>query len=141
MAKKQTYADRAKAIMSKYKTRLGEKFDKGDALALEAMNQELRGLQREQEKARIQKMIEGANDEQISQLSQALQGGGQGQQSQFQPQNNQGPQQPGIPQGGPSGLATGQAPQATGQPQFRGGGKLPKYFDGGTLLHMVKTHI
>jgi hypothetical protein len=144
--KKQTYADRAKAIMNKYKTRLGEKFDKGDVLALEAMNQELQGLQRKQEKERIQKLIEGANDEQISQLSQALQGGGQGQpqqqqqqqglpqqgapQQQFQPQQNQGPQQPGIPQGGPSGLAGGQQaapPQIAGQSPFATGGKLPQY--------------
>jgi len=53
MAKKQTYADRAKAIMNKYKPRLGEKFDKGDTLALEAMNQELTALQQEQEQARL----------------------------------------------------------------------------------------
>jgi len=39
--KKKTFASEAKTIMNKYKTRLGEKFDKGDALALEAMNQEL----------------------------------------------------------------------------------------------------
>ena len=50
--KKETYADRAKKIMSKYKTRLGENFDKGDSLALEAMNQELSLLQEEQEQER-----------------------------------------------------------------------------------------
>lgn len=54
MAKKQTYATRAKSIMNKYKPRLGEKFDKGDTLALEAMNQELTALQQEQEMARLQ---------------------------------------------------------------------------------------
>lgn len=47
-----TYADRAKTIMNKYKSRLGEKFDKGDTLALEAMNQELSLLRKEQEIAR-----------------------------------------------------------------------------------------
>ena len=77
--RKRKFADEARAIMKKYEPRLGPDFDKGDTLALEAMNQELRGLQREQEKARIQKLIEGASDEQISQLGQALQGGGQGQ--------------------------------------------------------------
>jgi len=55
MAKKQTYADRAKSIMKRYEPRLGEKFDKGDALALEAMNQELTALQQEQEQARVAK--------------------------------------------------------------------------------------
>jgi hypothetical protein len=114
MAKKQTYADRAKSIMNKYKPRLGEKFDKGDVLALEAMNQELEGLREEQERARVQKLVDDAGPEQISQLSQV-----------FQAQNNQGPDQPGIPQGGPSGLAGGQAPQATGQPQFARGGNIP----------------
>jgi len=114
MAKKKSFADEAKTIMNKYKPRLGEKFDKGDVLALEAMNQELAGLRDKQEKERVQELIKNANTEQLSQLSQALQ----------QPQGNQGPQQPGIPQGGPSGLAGGQAPQATGQPQFQGGGSL-----------------
>jgi hypothetical protein len=99
--------------MKKYEPRLGPKFDKGDTLALEAMNQELQGLQREQERTRIQGLIKGANDEQLSQFSQAL--------------SQQGVDQPGIPQGGPSGLAGGQAPQATGQPQFRGGGQLPQW--------------
>ena len=113
MAKKKTYADEAKTIMNKYKPRLGEKFDKGDTLALEAMNQELTALREKQERARVQGLVDGASPEQISQLSQA-----------FQAQNNQGPEQPGIPQGGPSGLAGGQAPQATGQPQFQGGGRL-----------------
>lgn len=53
MAKKKlTFADRAKQIMNKYKARLGDKFDKGDTLALEAMNQELEALRQEQEAAR-----------------------------------------------------------------------------------------
>ncbi len=52
MAKKQTYAARAKTIMNRYKPRLGEKFDNGDSLSLEAMNQELTALQQEQEQAR-----------------------------------------------------------------------------------------
>jgi ribosomal protein S17E len=38
MAKK-TYAQEAKAIMNKYKLRLGDKFDKNDPFAREAMNQ------------------------------------------------------------------------------------------------------
>ena len=49
---KRTYADKAKSIMNKYKRRLGENFDKGDTLALEAMNQELSALRNEQEEAR-----------------------------------------------------------------------------------------
>ena len=130
MAKKQTYADKAKSIMNKYKPRLGEKFDKGDTLALEAMNQELTALRDEQERERVQKLVNEANGEQLSQLSQALQQQPQGPQSQFRPQNNQGPQQPGIPQGGPSGLAGGQTgvqPQIAGQSRFATGGNLPRY--------------
>jgi len=50
--KKQTFADRAKQIVNKYKLRLGEDFDKGDVLALEAMNQELSLLRDEQEAER-----------------------------------------------------------------------------------------
>lgn len=49
MKKKQTYADQAKSIMNKYKLRLGEKFDKGDNLSLEAMNKELAELRQQQE--------------------------------------------------------------------------------------------
>jgi hypothetical protein len=56
MGKEQTYADEAKAIMNKYKLRLGEKFDKGDKLALEAMNQELSALQKKQEMSRIESL-------------------------------------------------------------------------------------
>ena len=119
MAKKRTYADKAKTIMKKYEPRLGPKFDKGDTLALEAMNQELVGLRDEQEKARITKLVNEANTEQLSQFSQALQ----------QPQGNQGPDQPGIPQGGVSGLAGGLSqggsqPQIAGQSRFQLGGKL-----------------
>lgn len=64
MAKQKTYADRAKQIMNKYKPRLGEKFDKGDTLALAAMNQELEALQQEQEQARIAKQETDAAFEQ-----------------------------------------------------------------------------
>lgn len=46
---KRSYADEAKTIMNKYKLRLGEKFDKGDKLALQAMNQELEQLRQQQE--------------------------------------------------------------------------------------------
>jgi hypothetical protein len=54
MAKnKKTYADEARAIMNRYKLRLGEKFDKGDTLALEAMNQELAALRESQEGTRM----------------------------------------------------------------------------------------
>ena len=84
MAKKKTFADEAKAITNKYKLRLGDKFDKGDTLALEAMNQELTALQQKQEKARVQKMVDGASPEQLSQLSQAL-----SQSAQSQPQGQQ----------------------------------------------------
>lgn len=52
MAKKQTYADRAKSIMNEYKLRLGDKFDKGDAPSLKVMNQRLTALQQEQEAER-----------------------------------------------------------------------------------------
>jgi hypothetical protein len=115
-----SFSKRAQTVMKKYEPRLGPNFDRGDALALEAMNQELEGLQRENEIARVQKLVEGSNTAQLSQLSQILE----------QPQ---GPQQPGIPQGGPSGLAGGQAPQATGQPPFGCGGKLRRHQDGGGL--------
>ena len=54
MAKKRTYAQEAKSIMNKYKIRLGEKFDKGDTLSLEAMNQELGALRENQEQTRVQ---------------------------------------------------------------------------------------
>jgi hypothetical protein len=113
--KKQTFADRAKTIMKKYEPRLGEKFDKGDVLALEAMNQELKGLQEEQEKERIKQLVNNANPEQLSQLSQALSQQDAGQQ--------QMPQQ--IPQGMPQGAPPS---QGMGQPQFAyGGGLLPIY--------------
>lgn len=55
--KAKTYADRARQIINKYKKRLGDNFDKGDKLALEAMNQELSVLKEEQEETRI-KMFE-----------------------------------------------------------------------------------
>lgn len=47
-----TFAQRAKTITNKYKLRLGDKFDKGDPLALAAMNAELEELQAEQEAVR-----------------------------------------------------------------------------------------
>jgi cell division protein FtsL len=52
MAKKQTFAERAKAIQSKYKKRLGEDFQKDDYLARQAMNMELQKLKEEQESVR-----------------------------------------------------------------------------------------
>jgi len=58
MATKQTYAAKAKAIMKKYEPRLGPKFDQGDTLALEAMNQELTSLQQGQEVERQRKVQE-----------------------------------------------------------------------------------
>lgn len=59
-----TFAQEAKAIMNKYKLRLGEKFDKGDPLALEAMNRELEVLKRKQEEVRD---TEGASEQSIFQ--------------------------------------------------------------------------
>ena len=50
---KETFADRARKITNKYKRRLGDNFDKGDSLALEAMNQELAALREEQELERM----------------------------------------------------------------------------------------
>lgn len=47
-----TFAQQAKTITNRYKLRLGDKFDKGDPLALAAMNQELGALQQEQESVR-----------------------------------------------------------------------------------------
>ena len=58
MAKKKTFADEAKTIMNKYKPRLGDKFDKGDTLALEAMNQELNTLKEKQEQTRINRLVD-----------------------------------------------------------------------------------
>lgn len=48
-----TYAQEAKTIMNRYKIRLGDKFDKGDKLSLEAMNKELDGLRESQETERL----------------------------------------------------------------------------------------
>jgi len=53
---KRTFAQEAKSITNKYKLRLGEKFDKGDALALAAMNAELEGLQAKQEAVRAKEL-------------------------------------------------------------------------------------
>ena len=64
MKKKQTYADQAKSIMKKYEPRLGKKFDKGDTLALEAMNQELGALREAQEESRMKRLVaEGVLEE------------------------------------------------------------------------------
>ena len=60
MAKKQTFAQRAKAIQSKYKKRLGEDLQKNDYLARQAMNMELQKLKEEQENVRMQ---QGISDE------------------------------------------------------------------------------
>jgi len=54
-----TYAQEAKTIMNKYKLRLGDKFDKGDPLAVAAMNAELEGLQAKQEQTRIAELPKG----------------------------------------------------------------------------------
>ena len=51
-----TAAQEAKTIMNKYKLRLGEKFDKGDPLALAAMNAELEELQAKQEAVRAKEL-------------------------------------------------------------------------------------
>ena len=59
-AKGKTYAEEAKAIMNKYKLRLGDKFDKRDNMSLEAMNQELAALRERQEATREAKL--GASD-------------------------------------------------------------------------------
>ncbi len=59
-AKGKTYAQEAKAIMNKYKLRLGDKFDKRDNMSLEAMNQELAALRERQEATREAKL--GASD-------------------------------------------------------------------------------
>lgn len=58
---KETFADRARKITNKYKRRLGENFDKGDSLALEAMNQELSLLQQEQEEERSRMTLKKGN--------------------------------------------------------------------------------
>lgn len=84
-----TYAQQAKTIMNRYKLRLGDKFDKGDPLAVAAMNAELTELQGKQEETRqtetestIQLFRDGGklNKTQHSTLSDLLptyQGGGE----------------------------------------------------------------
>jgi len=69
-----TYAQQAKTIMNKYKLRLGDKFDKGDPLALASMNAELTTLQETQEKARAVK-FEADNANEISAIQQFANGG------------------------------------------------------------------
>ena len=123
--KKKTYADRAKSIMKKYEPRLGEKFDKGDILSLEAMNQELRGLQNEQEKARVMESVKNANTEQISQLSQAFQ------------QQSQGGEQPQTTDqyslGGKIDVDAFTYAEGGRLPQYEGGGFTPSYATTPTL--------
>ena len=114
----QTYASRAKTIMNKYKPRLGENFDKGDVLALEAMNQELSGLQEEQEQARV---IKQQKDQQFQQDAvQTFRDGGKLTKRQVQSVSSllTPPSQPQVNQ---------QGPQIAGQSRFAKGGKLPTY--------------
>lgn len=114
----QTYASRAKTIMNKYKPRLGENFDKGDVLALEAMNQELSGLQEEQEQARV---IKQQKDQQFQQDAvQTFRDGGKLTKRQVQSVSSllTPPSQPQVNQ---------QGPQIAGQSRFAKGGKLPSY--------------
>lgn len=56
--KNKSFAQEARSITNRYKLRLGDKFDKGDTLALEAMNQELSALRERQEQARIDELSE-----------------------------------------------------------------------------------
>ena len=49
---KMTYADKAKAIMSRYKKRLGENFERYDKMASDALNRELSQLMEQQELAK-----------------------------------------------------------------------------------------
>ena len=53
--------EKATRIINKYKRRLGDNFDKGDSLALEAMNQELSLLQQEQEEERSKMTLKKGN--------------------------------------------------------------------------------
>ena len=63
-----TYADKAKAIMSRYKKRLGENFERYDKMASDALNRELSQLMEQQELAK-QKQTE-------QQFQQMAYGGG-----------------------------------------------------------------
>jgi hypothetical protein len=74
MAKQRTYAQQAKSIMNKYKLRLGDKFDKGDPLAVAAMNAELTELQGKQEQARAAKQ-QAEQTEQAETIQQFQNGG------------------------------------------------------------------
>ena len=65
---KMTYADKAKAIMSRYKKRLGENFERYDKMASDALNRELSQLMEQQELAK-QKQTE-------QQFQQMAYGGG-----------------------------------------------------------------
>ena len=55
--KKKTYSEMAKAIIQKYKRRLGEDFERFDPMAVDAMNRELEALMQRQEETRA-KMLE-----------------------------------------------------------------------------------
>jgi len=69
-----TFAQQAKAITNKYKLRLGDNFDKGDPLALAAMNAELTELQEQQEQVR-QVEFEAENADKIGAIQQFANGG------------------------------------------------------------------
>ena len=69
-----TFAQQAKTITNKYKLRLGDNFDKGDPLALAAMNAELTELQEEQESVR-QAEFETENADKIGAIQQFANGG------------------------------------------------------------------
>ena len=69
-----TFAQQAKTITNKYKLRLGDNFDKGDPLALAAMNAELTELQNEQEQVR-QVAFEAENADKIGAIQQFANGG------------------------------------------------------------------
>jgi hypothetical protein len=108
--------------MNKYKPRLGENFDKGDVLAMEAMNQELTGLQEEQEQARA---VKQQKDQQFQQEAvQTFVDGGKLTKRQTQSVSSL-LTPPSQPQGNQQG------PQIAGQSLFAKGGKLPKYQGGG----------
>jgi len=69
-----TFAQQAKTITNKYKLRLGDNFDKGDPLALAAMNAELTELQEQQESVR-QLEFEAENADKIGAIQQFANGG------------------------------------------------------------------
>ncbi len=126
-----TFAQEAKTIMNKYKLRLGEKFDKGDPLALAAMNQELETLQQKQEAARETEL--GATPQAAPQFAKGgllpEYGGDDPDQSAFLPTTNFGNRlnrMNQMPIGGtydqmPSTAAEAMAAQTGSQPAFSNG--------------------